>query len=103
MKSKVESTSGGFGMQGGKSNHMLTGMTAGPQTPGQTAQEGKSSAKYASGGSSNHMFGKQIAGTQMPGGTAHDVSGKDEKYVCGGKGPNNHMFGKQSAKPATPA
>lgn len=94
-----KSSSSGFGMQGGKSNHMLTGMTAAPQQPGQTASQTKGGGKYIEGGKT-HMFGLQEAGPQEPGVTGHSVSGGEQKYAQGGK---THMFGYTGSKTATPA
>lgn len=99
-KSKVTSTkNSGFSMQGG-SHHMLTGMTAGPQTPGVSSQEGKSSAKYASGGNGKMFHDGNGAAAAVAGETASTNTGGSTWGVNGGKG---HMFGPQSANTAKPA
>lgn len=96
---KEKSSKGGFGMQGGKSNHMLTGMTSAPQQPGQTAAQTKGGGKYIEGGST-HMFGLQHAGPQAPGVTETCTSGDGGKFAAGGK---THMFGYTGSKAQTPA
>lgn len=97
---KEKSSKGGFGVSGGK-NHMLTGMTASPQEPGQSASPLKGGGKWASGGST-HMFSEQEAGPQEPGVSGHSVSGGEQKFAQGGKGKDNHMFGYTGSKPAQP-
>lgn len=99
-KSKVQSTSNsGFEMKGG-SHHMLTGMTAGPQQPGVSSQQGSSSAKYASGGNGKMFHDGNGAAAAVAGETASTNKGGNKWGVEGGSG---HMFGPQSANPARPA
>lgn len=58
-KSKVKSSHSTPGVQGG-SGHMLSGSTAGPQKPGQSASMGRGGGKFPKGGST-HMSGKNTA------------------------------------------
>lgn len=98
--SKVESSKNtGFGMKGG-SHHMVGKQSAGPQKPGQSAQEGKSSAKYASGGN-NHMVGQKPVGSQAPGVSAVDGRGGDNKFEI--KGGTTKMVGNRGSQTAKPA
>jgi hypothetical protein len=96
------SKSSGFGVKGGVGNHMLSGMTAGPQVPGQSASEGKGGGKYATGGSSSDVP-RQFANSQEAGVAGHATGSSDQKFAVGGKGPDNHMFGKTGSQPAKPA
>lgn len=101
MASKVKSTKSGFGVSGGKGNHMFGKQTVKSQEPGQSAQMGSPAGKYVKGGS-GHMFGPQHANTQKPGCTAHDTSDEQTKFsLQTGKG--NHMFGKTGSRAARPA
>lgn len=95
---KEKSSTGGFGVSGG-STHMLTGMTVGTQKPGQSAQMGRSSDKYASGGN-NKDVGAQFANPQEAGHSGHTTSSGNKWGVEGGKG---HMFGHTGSAPAKPA
>lgn len=100
-KGKEKSDKAGDFAKGG-STHMITGTSAGPQKPGQSASEGRSSDKIASGGN-GHMFGKQYANPQEPGCSGHDTKSGNSWGVEGGKGPHNHMFGRTGSTPAKPA
>lgn len=84
------------GAKGG-STHMITGTSAGPQQPGQSASQKSGGGKFAVGGSSK-MFGEGHAAVQTPGQSASSNSGGNEWGVKGGSG---HMVGPQSAGPAT--
>lgn len=93
------SKSTGFGVQGGN-HHMLTGMTAGPQQPGVSSQQGSSNDKYASGGNGKMFHSGNGAADAVAGETAAKFGGGEKWGVEGGK---THMFGPQSAGPAKPA
>jgi len=99
---KEKSSKSGDFLKGG-SHHMLTGMTAGPQTPGQSASQGGSGNKFKLDTRGNKDVPPQKAGPQQPGCSGHDVSGDGGKFASGGKGVHNKMFGYSPSKTATPA
>lgn len=101
--SKVKSSStSGFGMEGGHSNHMFGKQTVKKQEPGQSAQMGTPAGKYPEGGHGNHMVGKQYANTQEAGCAGHATGSEDTKFGLQ-TGSKNHMFGKTGSRPARPA
>jgi hypothetical protein len=92
----------GFGVKGGTGNHMLTGMVAAPQVPGQSASQMKGGGKFITGGSTADV-GRQFANPQEPGVAGHATSTADQKFAAGGKGADNHMFGYTGSQAARPA
>ena len=94
MANKPSSTKSGSFPKGG-SGKMFSQMSAGPQKPGQTSQEGRGGGSFARGGS-GHMASKQSAGPQKEGVTSHEVGGSG-KFAQGGSGK---MFGKGSSQVA---
>lgn len=100
-KNKVEkSGSDASAFPHGGSTHMITGTSAAPQQPGQSASQKSGGGKFAAGGS-GHMFGDQKATPAPAGQSSHGTSGGDDKFSV--KGGSTKMFGPQTAGPAKPA
>ena len=86
----------------GGSTHMFTGMSSGPQDPGQSASMGRSGDKFALDTKNNKDVGPQNA-PQDPGVSGHRTTSGNKWGVEGGKGPHNHMFGRTGSQVAKPA
>jgi len=104
-KGKVEKTgSGNWGSFGGNTKmHSWSG--TGPQTPGQSSQEGNGGKTgVAAKGGNTHGFyssgatNKFGAGPQEPGCSAQSGA-RQEGFAHGGK---THMFGNRGSQKATP-